>query len=87
MFYKKAVLKTPTLITGKQLCWSVILIVLQALNPKILLKKTLTQVFFCYYWEVFKDIYFEKYLQTAPFENLSSAAILIFTRYFRSSSL
>ena len=34
-----------------------------------------------------ETIYFEKHLQTAASENLSDAAILIFRRYFRSSSL
>ena len=52
--------------------------------------------FFCYECQIFKTIiysvghetiYFEKYLRTAASENLSDAAILIFRRYFRSSSL
>ena len=34
-----------------------------------------------------ETIYFEKYLRTAASQNLSDAAILIFRRYFRSSSL
>ena len=51
---------------------------------------------FCYQCQIFKTIiysvghetiYFEKYLRTAASENLSDAAILIFRRYFRSSSL
>ena len=42
---------------------------------------------FCYLYETFKAIYFEKYRRTAGSENLSGAAILIFRRYFRSSSL
>ena len=50
----------------------------------------------CYQCQIFKTIiysvghetiYFEKYLRTAASENLSDAAILIFRRYFRSSSL
>ena len=36
---------------------------------------------------VHETIYFEKHLQTAASENLSDAAILIFSRYFRGSSL
>ena len=59
-------------------------------------KETLTRVPFCYQCQIFKTIiclvghetiYFEKYLRTAASENLSDAAILIFRRYFRSSSL
>ena len=51
---------------------------------------------FCYQCQILKTIiysvghetiYFEKYLRTAAFENLSDAAILIFTRYFKSISL
>ena len=45
------------------------------------------QVLFCYQYEIFKTIYFEKYLRTTASENLFDAAILIFRRYFRSSSL
>ena len=36
--------------------------------------------------KIFKNTYFERYLQMAASENLSGAAILIFRRYFRSSS-
>ena len=37
--------------------------------------------------KIFKNTYFEKYLRTAASENLFGAAISIFRRYFRSSSL
>ena len=52
--------------------------------------------FFCYECQIFKTIihsvghetiYLEKYLRTAASETLSDAAILIFRRYFRNSSL
>ena len=39
MFYKKAVLKTFTLTTGKHLRWSFFLIVLKVFKPATLLKK------------------------------------------------
>ena len=39
MFYKKAALKTFGLIAGKQLCWSLFLIVLRAFRPATLLKR------------------------------------------------
>ena len=96
MFYKKADLKTFALITGKHLCWSLFLIVLQAFmggpSGLHLNKKT----FFCYEYQIFKTIiysvghetiYFEKCLRTAASDNLFDAAILIFRRYFGSSSL
>ena len=37
--------------------------------------------------KIFKNTCFEGYLQTAPSENLSGAAILIFRKYVGSSSL
>ena len=102
MFYKKADPKTFALTTGKHLCWSLFLIVLQTFMGGVgrgvdlqacnLIKKR----FFCYQCQIFKTIiysvghetiYFEKYLRTAASENLSDEAILIFRRYFRSSSL
>ena len=44
-------------------------------------------MFSCEYCKVFKNIYFERYLEAAASENLSSAVIVIFRRYFVSSSL
>ena len=47
--------------TGKQLCWSIFLIKLQGFRPAALLKKnTPTQVFSSEYYEIFKNISFEK---------------------------
>ena len=37
--------------------------------------------------KIFKNTYFERYLQMAASENLSGAAILIFKRYFGGSNL
>ena len=70
MFYKKAILKTFAIITGKYLCWSVFLKKLQALRPTTLLNKTPTQVFYCDYCETFKNTYFEEHLRTAASESL-----------------
>ena len=65
-------------------------------KPVTLLKETLTQVLFCYQCQIFKTViysighettYFAKYLRTGASENLCNASILIFRRYFRSSSL
>ena len=49
MFFKIGVFKYFTILTRKQLCWSLLLTKLQAL-----LKKTPTQVFSCGYCEIFK---------------------------------
>ena len=65
VFYKKAVLKNIAKFPGKQLCWSLFLIKLQAFSPVALLKEIPTQVFFCAYCELLKNIYFEKHLRTA----------------------
>ena len=48
--------------TGKHLCWSLFLIKLQVFRSASLLKKD-TDVS-CEIWESFKNIYFEKHLQT-----------------------
>ena len=50
-------------------------------------EQTPTQVFYCDWFEIFKNTYFEGPLQTAPSENLSGAAVLIFRKYFGSNSL
>ena len=44
-------------------------------------------MFSCDWCEIFKITHLEKYLQTATPKNLSGAAVLIFRKYFRSSSL
>ena len=58
--YTKDALKNFVIFTGKQLCWSLILTKLQACRPAILLKKRLTQVFSCEYYEIVKNAYFEE---------------------------
>ena len=63
MFYKKAVLKNFAIFTGKQLCWSLFLIKLQAFRLATLLKRdSNTGVFLCI---LRSFIYVEKYLRTA----------------------
>ena len=53
---KKGVLENFSKLTGKQ-----------SLRPAILLKETLTQVFFCTFCEIFKNTIFTEHLQmTAP---------------------
>ena len=56
---KKAVLENFTIFTEKHLCLSLFLIKLQTCNS---IKKRLTQVFSCEYWEILKNAYFEKHL-------------------------
>ena len=84
---KKTALKTLALITGKHLRWSLFLIVLQAFRVATLSKRDSNTGAFLLRCEIFKKIYFEKYLRTAASEDLSGAATLIFRRYFRSNSL
>ena len=60
MFYKKAVLKDYTIITGKHLCWSLFLIKF----IKNFIKKRLQHVFSCENCEIFKNLYCEEHLQT-----------------------
>ena len=62
---EKAVLKNFTIFTGKHLCWSIILIKLQAQRPATLLNKTPTRVFPCGYYEVFKNTYLEENMRIA----------------------
>ena len=40
------------------LCWSLLIIKLQAFMTAILLKETPTQMFFCEYLEIIKNIFF-----------------------------
>ena len=66
VFYKKAVIKNFAVLTGKQLCWSLFLVKLQASRLATLLKReTPKHVFFC---EIFKNAYFVKHWQTAASE-------------------
>ena len=52
--------------TGKHLCWSLFLIKLQALQ--LYFKTSPTQVFFCKFWEIFKNTFFTEHLRTTAFE-------------------
>ena len=62
---KKAVLKDLTIFTRKRLCQSLFLIKLQTFRPATLFKKSAPiRVFFCEYCKIFKNTYFEEYLQT-----------------------
>ena len=63
LFYKKAVLKTFAMITGKHLYWSLFLIKLQKPRSAALLKMTPTQVISCEYYRRFKNTYFEEHLR------------------------
>ena len=56
MLYKKAVFKNLAIFTGKQLCWSLYLIKLEA------------QLFSCEYCKNFKNTYSEEHLQMAASE-------------------
>ena len=53
VFYKKAALKNLAIFTGKQLCWSLFLIKLQAFNPASLLKRGSKTGFFLWILRIF----------------------------------
>ena len=53
MFYEKAALKTFALITGKHLCWSLFLVVLQAFRAATLLKRYSNTSAFLILMEIF----------------------------------
>ena len=75
MLYKRAVLKTFAIFTGKHLSWSLFLKV-AGFEACTLLKETPTQVIFFEYSKIFNNTYFEKYLPTAAsveYKNLHSA--------------
>ena len=59
---KKDVLKNFAIFTKMHLCWSLFIIKLQAFRTAILLKETPTQMFFCKYLEILKNIFFTEYL-------------------------
>ena len=62
---RQGVLKNFANFTGKNLCWSLFLIKLEFWGPATLLKKTLTQVFSCEIYKLFKNNYFEEHLWTS----------------------
>ena len=62
VFYKKAVLKNFSILTGKYLCLSLFLIKLWPFRSATFKKEILSQVFFGEYCEIFKKAYFEENL-------------------------
>ena len=66
-------LKVLQKLTGKHLCWSLFLNKVEGLRPATILKKTLTQVISCDYYEIFKNTYFKEHLRPAAFQYLISA--------------
>ena len=76
MFYKKAVLDNFAIFTGKQLCWSLFLIKLQAFKLATLLKRdSNTGAFLCILQTY---IYFEKHLQMAVSDHSFTLEIYLF---------
>ena len=59
---------------GKQMCWYLFLIKLQAFRPATLSKKAPTQMFFQEICEIFKNIYFEEHLRTITSEMENTCA-------------
>ena len=62
VLYKKGVFKNFWIFTGKHLCWSLLLIKLQALRPAAVLKRDSTT---CEYCEILKNTFFEEHQRTA----------------------
>ena len=62
VFYKKAVLKSFAIFTGKRLYGVFSFMKMQAFSPATLLKKASTQVFSCKYCKISKKTCFEKHL-------------------------
>ena len=65
MFFKIIVLKMFAIFTGKLLCWSYLLINLQAWRTAIALKRHSNTGVFCEYCRISKNKYFEEHLQVA----------------------
>ena len=57
VLYKKAILKSFTILTGKHLYWSLFLIKLQISRSALSLKESPTQVFSCKYYKIVKNTY------------------------------
>ena len=82
-FVKKVALKNFAYFTGRQLCWSLLIIKLQTLRPS-------TQVLFsCEICEIFKETYFEEHLRTTASKRflLISPFYLILGEYNGNSGL
>ena len=58
MFFKISVLKNFSILTGKNLFWSLLLLELEAFSPAILLIRDSNTVFFCKCCEIFKNNFF-----------------------------
>ena len=73
---KKPLLKNFAIFTGKQLCWRLFLIKLQAFSPETLLKRdSNTGVFLC----ILRILsFFEKHLRTAPSDYSFTLVIYLF---------
>ena len=87
MFYKKNVLRNFAIFTGKQLCWSYILITLQAFRPVTLSKINSNTVAFLWILRNFKEPFFIKHLWSLLLEYvvhkfiLTSSFLLSYSNY------
>ena len=66
-FVKKPVLKIFLILTGKYLCWSLLV----KLRPATLLQWTATQALSCQHYEILKNSYLEENLRTAASGSMS----------------
>ena len=66
MFHEKAILKKCVIFKGKHLCQGLFFIKVAGLQGYNCIEKgASTKIFSCEYWEIYKNPYFEKHLQTA----------------------
>ena len=63
LFYKEGIHKNSAKFTRKHLCQSLFFERPETCN--FIEKESLTQVFSCEFWEIFKNTYFEEHLRTA----------------------
>ena len=62
VFCKKGFLKNFAIFTGKHLCWSLFVTIVQTFRPATLLKRDSNTWFADEIWEIFKNTYFEQHL-------------------------
>ena len=84
VFYEKGVLKNFAKFIGKYLCQSLFFIKVALSACNFIKKATLTQVFSCEFWKIFKDFFFTEHLETASnfTSNLTNKKLVIWQDFF-----
>ena len=86
MFYKRIIQKNFAKFRGKQLCWSLFLLKMQALVQPFLYKEILPKTWLYKFSEVFRNTVFMEHLQAAAPENGTDIVVFIMflTKTYRS---